>query len=45
MKGLLPRINVLGSYTLDGNVTAQQRIQVQGGRITNWSFRLQQNPF
>ena len=45
MKGLLPRINVTGTYSLDGNVTVQQRIQAQGGRITSSTFRLQQNPF
>jgi hypothetical protein len=45
MRGVFPRINVLnGTYSLNGNVTVDQRIQVQGGRITNTGFRLQQNP-
>lgn len=45
MRGVFPRINVLnGTYSLNGNVTVDQRIQVQGGRITNTAFRLQQNP-
>jgi hypothetical protein len=44
MRGLLPRTNVTGTYSLNGNATIAQRIQVQGGRITSTSFRLQQNP-
>lgn len=45
MRGVFPRTNVLlGTYSMSGNVTVSQRIQVQGGRITNTGFRLQQNP-
>ena len=44
LRGVLPRINVTGTYSLVGNITVSQRIQVQGGRLTNTSFRIQQNP-
>ena len=39
--GVLPRIRVSGTYTLSGNVTARAPIQVDGGRITNWAYRVQ----
>jgi hypothetical protein len=45
VKGILPRINVTGTYSLDGNVTVSQRIQVALGRLTNSTFRIQQVPF
>ncbi|HEX8693173.1 MAG TPA: Ig-like domain-containing protein [Longimicrobium sp.] len=48
MRGVFPRTNVLaapgGTYSMNGNVTVDKRIQVQGGRITNTGFRLQQTP-
>ena len=44
VRGVLPRINVLGTYSLNGNITVSQRIQVQGGRLTSTGFRIQQNP-
>ena len=44
VRGLLPRINVIGTYSLTGNITVAQRIQVQAGRLTNTAFRIQQNP-
>jgi len=43
--GTLPRINVTGTYSLNGNVSVSQRIQVQAGRLTATGFRLQQVPF
>lgn len=44
VRGLLPRINVLGTYSLNGNMTVTGRIQVQAGRLTNTAFRIQGNP-
>lgn len=41
VQGVLPRIRVSGTYTLTGNVTARAPIQVDGGRITNWAYRVQ----
>lgn len=45
IKGTVPRINVTGTYSLNGNVSVSQRIQVQAGRVTATGFRLQQVPF
>jgi len=44
VRGVLSRTNVTGTYSLNGNMTVSQRIQVQGGRLTSTGFRIQQNP-
>jgi|GEM_PF-897795 len=44
VRGILPRITVTGTYSLDGNITVMQRIRVQGGRLRNQSFRIRQVP-
>lgn len=44
IRGLVPRINVLGTYSLSGNLTVSQRIRVQSGRLRNTGFRIRQNP-
>lgn len=45
IRGTVPRINVTGTYALNGNVSVSQRIQVALGRLTSSTFRLQQVPF
>jgi hypothetical protein len=44
LRGALPRINVTGTYSLDGNITVSQRIRVQSGRLRSTGFRIRQNP-
>jgi hypothetical protein len=43
--GLVPRLRVTGTYTLTGNVTTRAPLQVDLGRITNSSFRIQATSF
>ena len=43
VRGNLPRINVTGTYSLDGNLNANHRVRVQGGRLRNQSFRVRVN--
>jgi hypothetical protein len=45
VQGILPRLRVPGSYSLTGNVTARAPVQVDLGRITNSSFRIQATSF
>jgi len=44
VRGILPRLLVTGTYSLDGNITVMQRIRVQGGRLRNQTFRIRQIP-
>jgi hypothetical protein len=44
VRGILPRILVTGTYSLDGNITVMQRIRVQAGRLRNQTFRIRQVP-
>lgn len=39
--GRVPRLRVTGTYSLTGNVTARAPVQVDAGRITSGTFRLQ----
>jgi hypothetical protein len=45
VRGILPRIRVTGTYSLDGNLTTQAPLEVPAGRITNSSFRIQTSSF
>lgn len=40
IKGILPRVQVTGSYTLAGAVTSRARIDVASGRLRTSGFRL-----
>ncbi len=40
VRGNLPRTRVLGTYTLDGNVTTVAPTRVESGRLRNTSFRI-----
>jgi hypothetical protein len=44
VRGILPRVNVVGTYSLNGNITVDQRIRVQLGRLRSSGFRIRQNP-
>lgn len=44
VRGVLARINVVGTYSLSGNITVSQRIRVQSGRLRSTGFRIRQNP-
>ena len=43
--GTFPRVTVTetGRYSLDGNVTLNHRLRIQGGRLRNQSFRVRVN--
>jgi hypothetical protein len=43
--GVVPLTRVIGTYSLTGNLTVSRRLEVNLGRLTNTSFRVQQNPF
>jgi hypothetical protein len=45
VQGLLPRVRVPGTYTLTGNLTLRAPLQVDLGRITSSSFRIQATSF
>jgi hypothetical protein len=40
VRGVVPRIRVLGTYSLDGNITAVSPVFVQSGRLRSGSFRI-----
>jgi hypothetical protein len=40
VQGVLPRVRVLGTYSLTGNVTARAPLRVESGRLRNASFRV-----
>jgi hypothetical protein len=44
VNGRVSRVFVTGTYSLTGNLTVERRIDVQGGRLTNTWYRIQQNP-
>lgn len=44
VRGVLPRINVLGTYSLNGNILVSQRVRAQSGRLRSTGFRIRQNP-
>lgn len=41
VQGRLPRLRVTGRYSLTGNVTARAPLQVEGGNLTDGTYRLQ----
>lgn len=41
VQGVLPRVRVSGTYSLTGNITVRAPLQVDGGRLTNASYRIQ----
>jgi hypothetical protein len=43
VEGILPRMNVTGTYSLSGNVNTRASLRVQGGRLRNQSFRIRAN--
>lgn len=40
LRGVMPRMQVTGSYTLDANVTGRAPLRVQGGRLRSTGFRI-----
>jgi hypothetical protein len=43
VRGTLPRVTVSGTYSLDGNLTLNHNLRVQGGRLRSTSFRVRVN--
>lgn len=44
LSGRLPRLTVLGTYSLTGNVNMTAPLRIQGGRIRNSGFRIRSSP-
>jgi hypothetical protein len=40
LRGVVPRLRVIGTYTLTGNLTVRAPFDVERGRLTNASFRV-----
>jgi hypothetical protein len=40
VQGTLPRVRVLGTYSLDGNLTVRAPLRVESGRLRNASYRI-----
>jgi hypothetical protein len=45
VRGVVPRVRVFGSYSLDGNLTARAPLRVETGRLRSGSFRIRSSSF
>ena len=43
VRGRVPRLRVSGTYSLTGNLWVVAPLQVEGGRLTNYAFRIESN--
>lgn len=43
VRGRVPRLRVLGTYSLTGNLWIKAPLQVESGRLTNYQYRVESN--